>query len=306
MSSVRRRTLGYADRPTTSTDMVFVGTGIVLGGFVGLLSVTVAGIPLTLTASGGALVMGLVFGWLRSVYPFFGRIPEPAIWIFDTVGLCIFIGVVGLSAGPSFVAGLQKTGISLVFVGPGGGPAASHPRDSLRTLRAEDGTPHRARRLRRSRDDHGGPARHPGRGAQQRSRARLHRALRHRQHPADGLGAGPRGADDDPRMNWLFLFLPVTLALEHAGAAAPWVFFSAALAIVPIASLIVRATEQIAARTGDAVGGLLNATFGNAHIAVHSDIPATPFVWTAKAHDILQKVIRANRRLSSKKNEALH
>ena len=109
--------LGYADRPTTSTDMVFVGTGIVLGGFVGLLSVTVAGIPLTLTASGGALVMGLVFGWLRSVYPFFGRIPEPAIWIFDTVGLCVFIGVVGLSAGPSFIAGLQKTGISLVVVG---------------------------------------------------------------------------------------------------------------------------------------------------------------------------------------------
>jgi putative transport protein len=109
--------LGYADRATTATDMVFVGAGIVIGGFVGLLSVTVAGIPLTLTASGGALVMGLVFGWLRSAYPFFGRIPEPAIWIFDTVGLCIFIGVVGLSAGPSFVAGLQKSGISLVFVG---------------------------------------------------------------------------------------------------------------------------------------------------------------------------------------------
>ena len=109
--------LGYADRPTTATDMVFVGTGIVLGGFVGLLSVTIGNIPLTLTASGGALIMGLVFGWLRSVYPFFGRIPEPAIWIFDTVGLCTFIGVVGLSAGPSFVAGLQKTGISLVLVG---------------------------------------------------------------------------------------------------------------------------------------------------------------------------------------------
>jgi putative transport protein len=109
--------LGYADHPTTATDMVFVGIGIVLGGFVGLLSVTVAGVPLTLTASGGALIMGLVFGWLRSVYPFFGRIPEPAIWIFDTVGLCLFIGVVGLSAGPSFVAGLQKTGISLVVVG---------------------------------------------------------------------------------------------------------------------------------------------------------------------------------------------
>ena len=111
------KVLGYADRPTTATDMVFVGIGIVLGGFVGLLSVTVLGIPLTLTASGGALVMGLVFGWLRSAYPFFGRIPEPAIWIFDTLGLCVFIGVVGLSAGPSFIAGLKTTGISLVIVG---------------------------------------------------------------------------------------------------------------------------------------------------------------------------------------------
>ena len=109
--------LGYPDRPTTATDMVFVGTGIVLGGFVGLLSVTVAGIPLTLTASGGALIMGLVFGWLRSIYPLFGRIPEPAIWIFDTVGLCVFIAVVGLSAGPSFISGLKQTGISLVVVG---------------------------------------------------------------------------------------------------------------------------------------------------------------------------------------------
>ena len=61
--------------------------------------------------------MGLVFGWLRAVYPMFGRIPEPAIWVFDTVGLCTFIGVVGLSAGPSFFAGLQQTGLSLVVVG---------------------------------------------------------------------------------------------------------------------------------------------------------------------------------------------
>jgi putative transport protein len=61
--------------------------------------------------------MGLVFGWLRSAYPFFGRIPEPAIWIFDTVGLCIFIGIVGIGAGPSFVAGLKATGASLIVVG---------------------------------------------------------------------------------------------------------------------------------------------------------------------------------------------
>ena len=66
-------------------------------------------------------------------------------------------------------------------------------------------------------------------------------------------------------MNWLLLFIPVTVALEHlAHVSAPVLFFMAALAIVPIAAQIVSATEQLASRTGDAIGGLLNATFGNA------------------------------------------
>jgi putative transport protein len=94
-----------------------VGLGIVLGGLVGALSVTVGGLPLSLTASGGALIMGLVFGWLRSVRPTFGRITEPALWVFDTVGLAVFIGVVGISAGPSFVSGLREMGPSLLLVG---------------------------------------------------------------------------------------------------------------------------------------------------------------------------------------------
>ncbi|PYM62652.1 MAG: aspartate-alanine antiporter [Candidatus Rokuibacteriota bacterium] len=111
------KALGYADRPTVTTDMIFVGLGIFLGGLVGLLSVTIGGLPITLTASGGALIMGLVFGWLRALRPTFGRIPEPAMWVFDTVGLTVFIGVVGLGAGPSFVSGLQKSGPSLIFVG---------------------------------------------------------------------------------------------------------------------------------------------------------------------------------------------
>ena len=97
--------------------MIFVGLGIVLGGLVGLLSVTVGGLPLTLTASGGALVMGLVFGWLRSVRPTFGRIPEPAMWVFDTVGLTVFMAVVGLAGGPQLRCGASKSGVSLVFVG---------------------------------------------------------------------------------------------------------------------------------------------------------------------------------------------
>jgi len=68
-----------------------------------------------------------------------------------------------------------------------------------------------------------------------------------------------------PSVYWLFVFIPITAILDHAGnMPPPVIFFSAALAIVPVALLIVRSTEQIATRTGDAVGGLLNATFGNA------------------------------------------
>src|SRR4026209_38741 len=66
-------------------------------------------------------------------------------------------------------------------------------------------------------------------------------------------------------INWFLLFIPLTVALEHlAHVRAPVLFFMAAVAIIPIAALIVLATEQLSTRTGDAVGGLLNATFGNA------------------------------------------
>jgi Ca2+:H+ antiporter len=68
-----------------------------------------------------------------------------------------------------------------------------------------------------------------------------------------------------PSLRWLFAFIPVTVALEHVeGLSPPLLFFSAALAIVPIAALIVRSTEHLSEKTGDTVGGLLNATFGNA------------------------------------------
>jgi putative transport protein len=109
--------LGYIERPSSETDVVFVGLGIFVGGLIGLLSVRVGGLPLSLTASGGSLIMGLVFGWLRSVRPTFGRIPEPALWVFDTIGLSVFIGVVGMNAGPGFATGLRVTGPSLLLVG---------------------------------------------------------------------------------------------------------------------------------------------------------------------------------------------
>jgi putative transport protein len=111
------RDIGYIESISSATDMIFVGLGILLGGFIGLLSITVGGISLSLTTCGGALVMGLVFGWLHSKTRSFGRIPEAALWIFDNVGLATFIGIVGLSAGPSFISGLRQTGISILFAG---------------------------------------------------------------------------------------------------------------------------------------------------------------------------------------------
>jgi putative transport protein len=109
--------LGYADRPTEQTDMVFVGFGIVLGGVLGSLVLTVSGIPVTLSTSGGALIAGLVFGYLRSVHPTFGRVPEPVHWFLTSVGLTTFVAVVGIASGPGFVEGFRQLGAKLFIAG---------------------------------------------------------------------------------------------------------------------------------------------------------------------------------------------
>lgn len=63
---------------------------------------------------------------------------------------------------------------------------------------------------------------------------------------------------------WLLLFAPATVALQAARTAPLWVLLSASLAIIPLAGLIGEGTEALAAHTGPRVGGLLNATLGNA------------------------------------------
>jgi Ca2+:H+ antiporter len=66
---------------------------------------------------------------------------------------------------------------------------------------------------------------------------------------------------------WPYLlvpFIPVAIALELAHASAGLIFFSAALGVIPTAALMGRATEEVAARSGPGIGGLLNVTFGNA------------------------------------------
>jgi putative transport protein len=109
--------IGYADRPSEMTDMLWVGLFIVIFGLVGAVSFEVGGIPLTLSTSGGVLVGGLILGWLRGVYPTFGRLPAPTQWFMNSVGLNVFIAIVGISAGPGFIDGLKSAGISLFFWG---------------------------------------------------------------------------------------------------------------------------------------------------------------------------------------------
>ncbi len=109
--------IGYVDKPSNSTDVITVGLGIFLGCIIGVLTIHAGGIPISLSTSGGALISGLVFGWLRSKHPTFGRIPEPAVWMMNNLGLNMFIAVIGITAGPTFVKGLQQVGFVVFFIG---------------------------------------------------------------------------------------------------------------------------------------------------------------------------------------------
>jgi putative transport protein len=116
-TNVATKLLGVADRATDVADVAFIGAAIVIGGLIGALVLNVGGVPLTLSTAGGALVAGIVGGWLRSVRPTFGRIPTPTVWFMNSVGLNIFIAIVGISAGPGFINGLKTQGMGLFLWG---------------------------------------------------------------------------------------------------------------------------------------------------------------------------------------------
>jgi putative transport protein len=109
--------LGVADRTTESTDLMTAAGGILLGGLIGALSVNWRGVPIGLSTSGGVLLAGLLLGYLRTVRPTFGGIPTPALVLMNTLGLNAFIAIVGINAGPGFVAGVQQVGLSLFVWG---------------------------------------------------------------------------------------------------------------------------------------------------------------------------------------------
>jgi putative transport protein len=94
-----------------------VGGGIAVGALIGAVSVNWGGIPIGLSTSGGALLAGLLLGYLRAIRPTFGRIPPSALALMNTLGLNVFIAIVGINAGPGFATGLQQVGLSLFIWG---------------------------------------------------------------------------------------------------------------------------------------------------------------------------------------------
>lgn len=109
--------VGYPDPATNESDIVFVSFGILIGALIGMLTLHIKGIPISLSSSGGALIAGLVFGWWRSTRPTLGAVPEAALWVFNNMGLNIFIAIVGISAGPGFIEGFKEAGLSIFLAG---------------------------------------------------------------------------------------------------------------------------------------------------------------------------------------------
>lgn len=109
--------IGYSDRPSNQSDVVFISLGIAVGCIIGALTFMCNGIPLSLSMSGGTILAGLIMGWFRSRRPSVGYIPRPVIWFMDNVGLNLFIAVIGIAAGPSFISGLQKVGFEFFLIG---------------------------------------------------------------------------------------------------------------------------------------------------------------------------------------------
>lgn len=109
--------IGNEEHPTAVTDMVFVSLAIVIGAIVGALTLKIGKVPVSLSTSGGALIAGLFFGWLRTKRPSVGIIPDSSLWLMNNLGLNMFIAVIGIQSGPTFISGIKEVGVMLFVMG---------------------------------------------------------------------------------------------------------------------------------------------------------------------------------------------
>ncbi len=100
-----------------ATDFIFFGLGMVAGLLIGLISFEIAGIPVTIGSGAGCLISGLFVGWLRSRKPAIGSLPLGASNFLRDFGLAVFVGIVGLQAGPEAINTMKEHGLTLLFLG---------------------------------------------------------------------------------------------------------------------------------------------------------------------------------------------
>ena len=109
--------IGYKISAAAATDFVFFGVGMLVGMLIGLIQFRLAGVPISIGSGGGCLLSGLFFGWLRSVHPSFAALPMGASTFLRDFGLAVFVGIVGISAGPQALVAIQKSGLTLLLLG---------------------------------------------------------------------------------------------------------------------------------------------------------------------------------------------
>jgi putative transport protein len=110
-------TLGHVERNVPETDMLTFAAGVAGGVAVGTLSVSIGGVSIGLGSAGGLVASGILIGFLHSVSPRFGRLPEAVRWIFMEFGLLLFMAGVGLRAGGEIVETFMQAGPQLVLAG---------------------------------------------------------------------------------------------------------------------------------------------------------------------------------------------
>lgn len=109
--------VGEIIRASDRTDVAFVIVGLAIGLLFGLVSFTAGSVPLTLGGAGGALIAGLVWGWLHSRRPTLGSYPAAAQQTLSDIGLGAFIAAIGLTNGPAALAAIQSHGLVLLGAG---------------------------------------------------------------------------------------------------------------------------------------------------------------------------------------------
>src|SRR5437016_701718 len=109
--------VGRMIHPTEDTDFIVLGTAIFLGVLFGaVVTIPLGHLRITLGTSVGTLLAGVMVGWLRSVKPWFGKIPDGAIHFMKDIGLAAFVAMVGLKAGPIFITAVRQYGY-ILFLG---------------------------------------------------------------------------------------------------------------------------------------------------------------------------------------------